>query len=277
VILRGRGRQVRAAFLSLAAVVSCAAFAQSQTLPLQTEGATTAAPKTLQLELGQDIIRREPNYQTGGERTRCDGPLLRLVYAPATGVEFDIEWVSRVRASGDPDLGDVADWGDVTLRAKLRLLDGGAGKPSLATRFWVALPQATYAKTLGPNTLRTAVEALLTQPLGSLRFHANAGLLLHDEVTRPHEQRDFLAYGAAVEARATTRLALLTEVAGRLGKGKPGADEHAEWRIGFRCRLGRTSLAAALRRGLEQADGTWGLTTGLSIQLRGANPAGTPE
>jgi hypothetical protein len=180
-------------------------------------------------------------------------------------------------ALGDPDLGDVADWGDVTLRAKLRLAAGGSTRPTVATRFWVTLPQSTYAKTLGPNTLRTAIEALLTQPLGPVRIHVNAGLLLHDEVGRPHEQRDFLAYGIAFDGRATARLAIVTELAGRLGKGKPGADEHAEWRLGFRRRIGRSIVAAALRRGLERADGTWGLTAGISIPLHAPSPAERPE
>ena len=62
-----------------------------------------------------------------------------------------------------------------------------------------ASPPAAARLGLGPNTLRVFAEALLTQPLGRGRLHANAGLYLHDEVYRPHDQREFLSYGLAAD------------------------------------------------------------------------------
>ena len=40
---------------------------------------------------------------------------------------MDVEWVGRVIARDDPDFGNVSDFGDVTLRAKVRFAEGGEG------------------------------------------------------------------------------------------------------------------------------------------------------
>jgi hypothetical protein len=48
----------------------------------------------------------------------------------------------------------------------------------------------------------------------------------------------------------------------------PGADERSEARAGLRYGRGRLRLDAAVRRGLADADGTWGLTAGLAWRLR---------
>jgi hypothetical protein len=97
--------------------------------------------------------------------------------------------------------------------------------------------------------------------------HANAGLAIHDEVGRPHEQRDFLHYGLAVVAPAQGALSLVAEIAGLAGRGAPGADAHGEARAGVRWRAGRIRWDAARRRGLTDADGDWGLTAGLAWTL----------
>ena len=259
-----------------------AARADAQTLPLRTEPAVTAPGGTLVLEASMEAIADEPSYVTGVERTRWDGPLLRLVYSPAANVELDVEWVVRVGVVGEEGRGDIqsSEWGDVALRAKWRIVEGKGQRPTLGARFGVILPQTSFEDVefnplgLGPNTLRAFVEGLLTQPVGRGRLHVNAGLFLQDEVYRLHDQRDFLSYGLAFEWPATSSLVLLAEVAGRAGDGRPGAEERSEARAGVRIGRGRVRWDAAVRRGLAEADGTWGATLGLTWTARG--PAGRP-
>ena len=259
-----------------------AARADAQTLPLRTEPAVTAPGGTLVLETSMEAIADEPSYVTGVERTRWDGPLLRLVYSPAANVELDVEWVVRVGVVGEEGRGDIqsSEWGDVALRAKWRIVEGKGQRPTLGARFGVILPQTSFEDVefnplgLGPNTLRAFVEGLLTQPVGRGRLHVNAGLFLQDEVYRLHDQRDFLSYGLAFEWPATSSLVLLAEVAGRAGDGRPGAEERSEARAGVRIGRGRVRWDAAVRRGLAEADGTWGATLGLTWTARG--PAGRP-
>jgi len=257
----------RAALAALLAA-GLAAPALAQTRPLLTEEAMTAPAGRIVLEAGADAIRAEPNFLTGRARDRYDLPVLRLVFSPAGNVEMDLEWVGRVVARKDPDFGSVSDWGDVTLRAKWRLVEEAAGRPAVAARFAITLPETSFGNGLGPNALRMAAQMLLTKRAGGIVLHANAGLGLFDEVLRPHEQRDFLVYGLAAERGLTRSAALVAEVAGRRGKGSPGAEERAEARAGVRLGRGRLRVDAAVRRGLADADGTWGLTAGFTWVMR---------
>jgi hypothetical protein len=235
----------------------------AQTRPLMTEEASTAPAGTVVLEAGGDFIRDEPNFLTGRERDRWDAPVLRLVYSPARNVELDVEWTARVGAIDDPDFGSVSDFGDVALRAKVNFVEEGRGTPAVGARFTVTLPETSFGNGLGPNALRMSAQMLVSKTFGRTAVHANAGLAIHDEVLRPHEQRDFFAYGLAL-VRPIGTAAIVAEVAGRAGDGAPGAEQRSEARAGFRFGRGRVRWDAALRRGLAEADGTWGVTAGMS-------------
>jgi hypothetical protein len=246
-------------------VLAAAVPALSQTRPLRTEEAWTAREGTVAVEAGGQAIADEPNFLTGGERTRWDGPELRVVFSPAGRVEIDVEWIARVGARDDPDYGDVSDFGDVSLRAKVRLAGGPGARTTAGARFAVTLPQTSFGNGLGPNTLRMSVQALLSRALGRGALHVNAGLAIHDEPLRAHEQRDFLAYGVAVAAPPLGPATLVGEVAGLAGDGAPGADARHEARAGVRLGAGALRGDAAVRRGLGDADGGWGLTAGLTF------------
>ena len=247
------------------ALLALAPLAHAQTRPLQTEEARTAPARTAVLEAGGQAISEEPNFLTGAERDRWDGPELRLVYSPSDNVELDVEWTARVGARGDPDFGEVSDFGDVALRAKVRLAGGEGG--AFGARFAVVLPQTSFGNGLGPNTIRMSAQALATVAVGRGAVHANAGLAIHDEPLRAHEQRDFLAWGIAVTAPLGA-VEAVAEVAGLAGDGAPGADERGEARAGVRLGRGTVRADVAVRRGLTDATGGWGLTAGLSWTIR---------
>jgi hypothetical protein len=240
----------------------------AQTLPFTTEEADTGPKGRLTLEVGGAVMGAEPNFLTGAERTRWDGPVLRLVHSPADNVELDLEWTAGVGALDDPDFGDASDWGDVVLRAKLRLQEQRPGRPEVSARFLVALPETGADHGLGPNTLRMAAQLLLSRSAGRFKFDANAGLAIQDQVRVLAAQDDFLAYGVAVLGRLGARLDLGAEVAGLAGKGSPGTDARHEARLGVRCGQGAWRWNAAVRRGLGRADGRWGFSAGLTATLR---------
>jgi hypothetical protein len=254
----------------------CAPPIAAQTRPLRTEQAGTAPAGRLVLETGFDLIANDPSYVTGVKRSAWNGPLLRLVFSPADSVELDVEWVALVGILGDtqpPGVRSTA-FGDVALRAKWRLLKGVGRRPTLGVRFGVYLPETPYNDKqfrplgLGPNAMRSFAEGLITQRMGRGLIHANLGLFLADEVLRPHEQRDLLSYGLALEWPLRPALAALAELAGQAGSGRPGADAHAEARAGLRLTHGRLAWDLAARRGLAGADGTWGATAGVALTLR---------
>jgi hypothetical protein len=245
------------------------ARAWAQTRPLQTEEATTAPAGRITLEVGEDFIADEPNFLTGEPRNRFDGPILRLVWSPADNVEIDLEWVAWIATPDDPVFGSVGDFGDVTLRTKLRFRDGGERGATFGARYVLTLPQTEYEEGLGPNTLRMSAQLLLTQPLGRAKVHLNAGVAIEDQPDREHFQRDLFAFGAALEVPVGSSVRALAEVAGKAGDGTPGTDEHIEARAGVAWDAGRFGLDAAVRRGLAEADGTWGFTAGVRVRLRG--------
>ena len=264
ILTRCRASMVVAASAALALGAVPAA---AQTRPLQTEEAATAPGGTLTLEVGGDYIVDEPNFLTGDARDRWEAPVLRLVYSPARNVEVDVEWTGRVGVFDDADFGSASDFGDVALRAKVAFLAEDRTTPGLAARFTVTLPETSFGNGLGPNALRMSAQMLLSKTFGGTAVHVNAGLAIHDEVLRPHEQRDFFAYGVAA-VRAVGQAAIVAEVAGLAGEGAPGANQRAEARAGVRFSQGRVRWDAALRRGLTDADGTWGLTAGLTWTIR---------
>lgn len=263
---RGCGHGMKR-LLSVLVFLGCVPPSFSQTRPLTTEEATTGPSGQWVVEAGVDFVRSEPNFLTNRPRDRWDVPVLRVVFSPADNVEVDLEWVGQVIARNDPDFGDVSDFGDVTLRAKVRLSGEASDRPALAARFGVTLPQTSFGSGLGPNTLRMTAQMLFSRTWKRVSLHANAGLAIHDEALRPHEQRDFLAYGLAV-AIDRGRYVVVAEAAGLAGDGMPGAEERAELRAGLRFGAGRLRWDAALRRGLASADGTWGFTAGLSWRRR---------
>jgi hypothetical protein len=249
-------------------IAGFAGRAAAQTRPLQTEEAATGAAGRIVIEAGAQLMSAEPNPLTGSPRRRWDAPVLNLVYSPSDNVELDVEWVGRVIAVADRRFGTSSDFGDVTLRAKLRLSDEYQARPALALRFGVTLPETNEAKGLGPNTLRMSAQALLSKTFGRLALHANAGLAIQDAPYSPHLQSDFLAYGLAAVYAAGDKLDLVAEGAGLVGHGHPGAAERNELRAGVRYGTGSVRWDAALRRGLSEADGTWGFTAGLSFTVR---------
>jgi len=250
-------------FLAAAFSLGAGARATAQTRPLATEPAHTAAAGTLVLEAGAFALSAEPNFLTGAPRDRWDGPELRLVYSPADNVEMDVEWTARVGARGDPDFGDVSDFGDVALRAKVRVAGGPESEGATSLRFGVILPQTSFGNGLGPNALRMSAQALLSKAIGGTTLHLNAGVAIHDEPLRAHEQRDLLAYGVAV-THPLGAITLAAEMAGLAGRGSPGADARSEARAGVRLGRGRLRGDVAARRGLTRAAGEWGITAGVS-------------
>jgi hypothetical protein len=271
----------RAALAALC-LLAVAARATAQQRPLRTETAATAPAGTLELETGVEAIANEASYVSGQRRTFGEGPLVRLTYSPAASVELGLEWVARVWVTGEAGRGDLpaSDWGDVTLRAKWRFAGGDESRTTLAGRFGVILPETSYEDEqfrplgLGPNTLRTFADGLLTRRIGRATLHLNAGLYLFDEVLRPHDQRDFFAYGLALCRPAGRAVEVVLEWAGRTGHTSTGARQVSELRAGLRLGRGRVRADAAVRRGLVEFEGRWGATVGLSIRLRGPRPHG---
>ncbi len=251
--------------LQLCALALCAS---AQTGLRLTEEATTAAAGSLLIETRVNMAGA-PNVSTGEDRTRWDVPILRLVHSPAGNVEMDVEWVGWVVAEGETESTTVSDWGDVTLRAKVRLVESRDRRTAFGARFLVSLPETRADHGLGPNMLRMAVEALLSCPLAHGAFHANAGLLVEDKVHAVAAQNDFLSFGLALEWPIAAQAAIIAEVAGRTSSRSSNTGERSEARLGLQFSSGRFRWDLGIRRSLVNPTNTWGATVGLAWVAKG--------
>jgi len=252
----------------LAALVASPALAQTR--PLRTEEATTAPAGRIALAVGAEYQSEQQSFVTLRPRDVWQVPTLNLVYSPADNVEIDLAWTGRVIARNDSLFGNSADFGDVTLRSKLRFFDERGSRPAVGARFEVTLPETKRIEGLGPNVLRMSAQALLTKTLGPVKVHANAGLAIHDKSTGA-AQNDLFAYGLALEIG--TSPSVVAEVAGRGGRGEPVIDRTHVARLGARLGSGRVRFDVAVQHGLTDADGDWGATAGLTWI---AKPGRTP-
>lgn len=248
-------------YLSFALISLLAGPGFAQTRPLRTEEATTAEAGRIVLEVGAEFQSDQQNFLTLRGRDVWQAPTLNLVYSPSDNVEIDLAWVGRVIAVDDPVFGDAADFGDVSLRSKLRFCDERGSRPAFGARFEVTLPETKRTEGLGPNVLRMSALALLTKRLGPVTVHANAGVAIHDK-GQGAAQNDLFAYGLALQFGNSP--SVVAEVAGRGGKGEPVIDRTHVARLGARLGSGRLRWDAALIHGLTDADGGWGATAGLT-------------
>lgn len=262
------------------ALVSVAASASAQTGPMLTPSAFIAAPGHLGLDVLALTIGKEPNYLTYAEkgtlapRTRIDAPVFRLYYVPSARAEFTAEFNAQTFAIKDPRYKKtISDFGDATLRAKLGLADGAAkGRPAVALQFEVSLPNTSFGNGLGPNTIRMASSLLLGYKTEKMTLRGSAGIAIQDEPLRQHEQRDFTSLSGSIAYRVAEKYDAFGDIGGYFGEGVPGAIAKRELRVGVlnhRQLFGRSStLYLAIRRGLVDFQGKWGVVAGLSTAIR---------
>ncbi len=272
-------------FLTLLALVVLGSSASAQTGPMLTPSAFLEAPGHFGLDVLGQTIGKEPNYLSYAEsgayllRTRIDGPVFRLYYAPSARAEFAAEFNAQTFAMDDPRYQTtISDYGDATLRAKLGLAKGEvSASPAVALQFEVTLPITSFGNGLGPNTLRMDSVLLLGYKTEKLTLGGRAGLAILDEPLRAHEQRDFFSVSGSIAYKVSEHFEAFADIGGYVGDGTPGAVAKREVRAGLqnhRTMFGKqSSLYIAGRRGLVDFTGTWGVVAGFSTAIR---PGVTP-
>lgn len=265
---------------TIAGLVLAASAASAQTGPMITPSAFIPAPGNVTLDVFGMTIGKEPNFLTFAqagtlqERTRVDGPVIRLSYVPSARAEFTAEFNAQTYAMNDPRFGKtVSDFGDATLRAKLGLAKGEvSAAPAVALQFEVTLPNTSFGNGLGPNTLRMESALIVGYKTEKVTVSGKAGLAIQDEPLRLHEQRDFASLSASIAYKVSEKVEIFADAGGLMGDGVPGAIARREARAGVqyqRMIFGKeTKLFIAGRRGLVDFQGKWGVIAGFSTTLR---------
>ncbi|MBX7187181.1 MAG: transporter [Vicinamibacteria bacterium] len=267
-------------FATIAALALLGSTASAQTGPMLTPSAFIEAPGHVGLDILGMTIGKEPNYLSYSEsgriheRTRIDGPLVRLYYVPSERAEFGVEFNTQTYAIKDPRYNKtISDWGDATLRAKLGLKKGEVGaSPAVATQFEVTLPNTSFGNGLGPNTIRLSAALLVGYKTEKLTVAGSGGLAIQDEPLRAHEQRDFASLSGSIAYKVAQSFEVFVDAGGYFGDGVPGAISKREGRGGLQYQhslFGKdTRFYVAARRGLVDFQGDWGVVAGLTTHLR---------
>lgn len=276
-------------FVTLAGFVLASVSASAQTGPMLTPSAFIPAPGNITLDVFGMTIGKEPNFLTFAqagtlqERTRVDGPVVRLTYVPSARAEFTAEFNGQTYAINDPRYGKtISDFGDATLRAKLGLARGEvSAAPAVALQFEVTLPNTSFGNGLGPNTLRMESALIVGYKTEKLTVNGRAGLAIQDEPLRLHEQRDFASLSASIAYQVAESVEIFADAGGFMGDGVPGAIARREARAGVQYQRNifgkETKLFIAGRRGLVDFQGKWGVIAGFSTTLRpGSEPTSAP-
>ncbi|MBP6704857.1 MAG: transporter, partial [Vicinamibacteria bacterium] len=228
-------------FVTLAGLVVAASTASAQTGPMLTPSAFIPAPGNVTLDVFGMTIGKEPNFLTFAEagtlqeRTRVDGPVIRLSYVPSARAEFTAEFNGQTYAINDPRYGKtISDFGDATLRAKLGLAKGEvSAAPAVALQFEVTLPNTSFGNGLGPNTLRMESALIVGYKTEKVTVSGKAGLAIQDEPLRQHEQRDFASLSASIAYQVSEKIEIFADAGGFMGDGVPGAIARREARAGL--------------------------------------------
>ena len=255
--------------------------ASAQSRPLTTNDPATVPAGHIRLELGVDILR-SVEYPASG----LSGNLMRI---GTLGLDFGVSSIAEIQFTGgvrnqlsitsrDPaaplaqmleaDGSSTGDVEDLSIGAKVRLLDERASRPSFGIRFATRLPNAGNESGLGLDTTDFVFDVLLGKTVSAVRVAASVGFGILGDPVRGDRQNDVLTYGLSASGTVARSVELVGEVNGRLttrsGTPPTGTDSRSLARAGARATRGRIQYDAALVVGLTDRDPSWGFTAGLT-------------
>lgn len=178
---------------------------------------------------------------------------------------------SRVPLDPDAEDGTVTDVGDFrlgVLAAPFGRLDGlHAG-----FRFEAKLPNSEERKGIGTNTTDVRTGILVGYGGGPIRITGDAGVAILEAPLGTFRQNDVVAYSAeAVHRLPGGRARLFAGVEGRANTRERvpvGTEDRGEARLGADLRVGGWLADTFLRLGYAGTAPDWGLSAGLSRELR---------
>lgn len=166
-----------------------------------------------------------------------------------------------------PDATTTADVDDLHVGAKIKFLNEGAGRPSMALRFATRLPNAGNESGLGKDVQDFMVGVLVAKTVQSVRVVANVGMLIMGDPVQPARQDDLLTYNLSVARAVSPRTEVVGEFVGRANFADiitPGAEDRGLLRFGARYTTGSLRLDTGVSIGVTPRDPEFGFTWGFT-------------
>lgn len=262
--------------------------AAAQQRPLLTEDVDIVETGRIRLQAGAGFFQNQ-RFGLSGLRGDLYRPvMLGVHFGLNTNVGFSIEGGLRdylsIRERGPsavplavaPGAASTSGAGDFTLWTKIKLRKETRRAPSFGVRIGVQLPNSDQSRGIGTNTTNVFAAALVGKRFaqGRLNVFGNLGVGILTSTVEPGAQQDVLTYGAAAIYRATERMDVLGEIAGRYNPRAPapGLESQAQLRLGARLRAAGFQWDLAGVAGLTKFSPRSGVTFGVTYEFKGFEP-----
>jgi len=264
----------------MAVVLAMATHAAAQSRPLVTEDPETVGPGQMLVEAGIDYSK-DALFPASG----LQGNLMRL---GTFGLSIGISSIAEIQLDGgvrnrlsitnrfDAPLSDMltvagdntSDIEDVVIGTKIRFLNEGVNRPSMAVRFSTRLPNAGNESGLGLDTTDFFFGLAMGKTIQSVRVVGNLGLGILGDPVRGDRQNDVVTYGVSFARAVATGVEVVAELNGRANtrSGVPpiATESRSNLRVGSRITRGPVRFDGALVFGVTENDPTWGISTGFT-------------
>jgi len=207
--------------------------------------------------------------------TRAVGDLyrygtLRLDFGLAENVSIQIR--GAIKQSLKSNSQTVArDAGDFSIATIARILPEKTHRPAFGFRVETKLPNTNQNRGIGNNTTDVTMSVLATKQIRALLIFSDLGLVIISAPRQINDQNDALVYGLGMVWRLNKKLQLAGEINGFTSPRNqipPGTEDRSAARMGLLYKLPKLSFEVLAGKGLASREGDWGVTAGLSAQLR---------
>lgn len=271
--------------LVLLAALAIAGHAQQR--PLITDDIDIVPTGSVELSVGVDFLQNVKFPVSGlkGDLTRIGN--IRIRQGFASNVEIQIEGTlqnflavnSRFAPSSVPlDFSGNSsnDYDDVTVTAKIKLLNETESFPAIGMKFGFQLPNTDQAKGIGTNQINIFSKVIVQKRFGKkagrdplANVYGNFGVGIMNAPLTSFTQNDIFLYGLAGIFRVNDRINFVSEVNGRssIRRNVPiGTESLAQLRIGTQIKASGLRFDTAAIFGLTKFSPRTGVTFGVTYQ-----------
>lgn len=254
-----------------------------QARPLITEDVELIRPGTIRAQAGIGFLQDQDFSLSGlnGDLTQIGQFGIHIGISP--NVELQIDGTAQnflsinrqfqpavIDTDIAPNDTDTHDIGDVTISAKIKLMEEGKRRPAFGVRIGFQIPNTNQAKGLGTNSINLFASVLASKTIGRVHLMGNLGLGILQSPTELFSQNDVLLYGAAFRYRVAPRFRIVGEVNGRYSTRTPppGTEDLSEARLGFQLDAAGLHWDAAGAFGLTRWSPRTGVVFGVTYDIK---------
>lgn len=264
------------------------AAAAAQQRPLITDDIDITPAGAFDIGAGVDFLQNVKFPLSGlkGDLTRVGNIRIRTGFA--SNVELQIEGTAQnfLAINSQTNVSPIPlsitgnstnDFDDLTVAAKIKLVNEGKGFPAIGMKFGFQLPNTDQARGIGTNQINIFGTAIVQKRFGKRQngeafanVYGNLGLGILTAPLARFTQNDVLLYGLAGIFRVNRRINLVSEVNGRIstrsGPAPLGTESVGNFRIGTQIRASGLRFDTAAIFGLTKYSPRTGITFGVTYQ-----------